>query len=373
MAALTCNEAVFKRGLDLMSHERKAEPVNGNRTDRGLLRTLVWAGVVLLGLFLLWRFLAGVAAAVLLLLLGVLLAVALSAPVEALHRRKVPRSVSSPLIVLGCVGAMILAVYLFFPEFQRQGSELSSQLPNAAGDLASRLREFAGVFGLDPGGVIDPSAISPADLFRQAVGGVFGIFRNLIFLAVGLVAAVFLAIYLASNPAPVVEWVVRLLPPDRRPRARDLLSRSRSRLLEWFKGQLISMTILGTLATIALYTIGVPGALILGILTGLLEFVPYVGPIISVIPPALLALALGNPIDILYVIGAYIVIQQVESNLVTPLVMRHAASVHPVAVIAAVTLLGAVFGVLGALLAVPAAVVAGVLVKELWFERLERS
>jgi predicted PurR-regulated permease PerM len=340
--------------------------------DRGLLRTLLWAGVVLFGLFLLWEFLAGIASAVLLMLLGVLLAVLLSAPVEALHRRKVPRGVSSPLIVVGTLAILILTVYLFFPEFQRQGTELTSQLPMAIADLMGRVSNLASAFGLNLGGS-GPTSDSLGALVRQALGGVLGLFRNLIFLVVGLIAAIFLGMYLAAKPGPVVEWTVRLFPPDRRPRTREILSRSRCRLLEWFKGQLISMVIVGTLATVALYLIGVPGALLLGVLSGLLEFIPYVGPVVSAILPTLLAFALGKPTDALLVLGAYIVIQQAESNLITPLVMRHAASVHPAAVIVAVTLMGAVFGILGALLAVPTALVVGVLVKELWFEHLERG
>ena len=79
----------------------------------------------------------------------------------------------------------------------------------------------------------------------------------------------------------------------------------------------------------------------------------------------------GNPLDALWVVLAYVAIQQVESNLLTPLVMAQAVSLHPVVVIASVTVAGAAFGVLGALLAVPVAVVVGVLVEELWFRRLE--
>ena len=104
----------------------------------------------------------------------------------------------------------------------------------------------------------------------------------------------------------------------------------------------------------------------------MVAFVPYIGPIISVIPPALLGL-LGDPVHALYVIAAYIIIQQIESNVLTPLIMQKAASVHPAVVIAAVVLLGTVFGFLGALLALPIAVVAGVLVEELWFRRLEEA
>lgn len=177
--------------------------------------------------------------------------------------------------------------------------------------------------------------------------------------------------YLAASPGPVVDWTVRLFPPDRRTRAREVLSKGRADLLSWFKGQLISMTIIGVLSTTALWLIGISGAVILGILSGILEFVPYVGPVLSAILPALLGLFLGNPIDGLYVIVAYLAIQQIETNIVTPLVMRRAVDVHPAVAIAVVTLLGTFFGLLGAFLAIPIAVVAGVLVKELWFRHLE--
>lgn len=108
----------------------------------------------------------------------------------------------------------------------------------------------------------------------------------------------------------------------------------------------------------------------MGILTGLLEFVPLVGPIVAAIPPLLIAFTLG-PLAVLWVLLAYLGIQQIESNLLEPLAMEEAVSLHPAAVIAAVTVAGAAFGILGTILAVPAAVVAAILIQELWFRRLE--
>ena len=130
------------------------------------------------------------------------------------------------------------------------------------------------------------------------------------------------------------------------------------------------MLVVSALSTIALYVIGVPGALFLGIFSGLVAFVPIIGSVVGAVPPLLLAFA-GSPLDALWVLLAYVTIQQIESNLLTPLVMQRAVSLHPVVVIASVTVAGAAFGVLGALLAVPASVVAGVLVDELWFQHLE--
>jgi predicted PurR-regulated permease PerM len=132
------------------------------------------------------------------------------------------------------------------------------------------------------------------------------------------------------------------------------------------------MAIVGILSTVALYLIGVPGALFLGILTGLLAFVPLVGSIVSAIPPLLLAFVVG-PTTVLWVLLAYVAIQQIEGNLVEPLIMQKTASLHPAAVVTVVTVLGAAFGVLGSILAVSSAIVAAILVKELWFRRLEEA
>ena len=110
----------------------------------------------------------------------------------------------------------------------------------------------------------------------------------------------------------------------------------------------------------------------MGILTGLLEFVPLVGPIVAAIPPLLLAF-FGGPLDVLLVLAAYLGIQQLESNLIEPVVMEEAVSLHPAAVMAAVAVVGTAFGILGTILAVPIAVVASILVEELWFERLEEG
>src|SRR5215212_976900 len=117
---------------------------------------------------------------------------------------------------------------------------------------------------------------------------------------------------------------------------------------------------------------GPPGALFLGILTGLLAFVPLVGSIVSAIPPLLLAFVVGST-TVLWVLVAYVAIQQIEGNLVEPLIMQKTASLHPAAVVTVVAVLGAAFGLLGSILAVPSAIVAAILVKELWFRRLEEA
>jgi predicted PurR-regulated permease PerM len=335
-------------------------------TNRGLLRVVL----VAFALFLAYRFLAAVVAVVLLLAAGLLFAVALSAPVEALHRRKVPRPVSVALIALGAAVLLGVGWYLLFPILTTQATQLTSALPDALLQLVERAREQIRSLGIKIGGGEGISPSTLASIGRRLVGGALGVFTSLVALLTGLVVVLFVPLYLAAMPEPIMRWVVRLFPPERRDSIRHLLSEIRDSLLSWLGGRLISMVIVGALSTAALYLIGLPGALFLGVFSGLVCFIPLIGPIISAVPPLVLALA-GDSIDALWVLLAYVVIQQVESNLLTPLVMQKATSLHPAVVIASVTVAGAAFGILGALLAVPAAVVGGVLVEQLWFRHLE--
>ncbi len=337
-------------------------------TNRGLLRAMLMAFALLLA----YRFLTAVATSVLMLGVGMLLAVALSWPVEALHRRKVPRSVASVSIALGVMAVLVAGGYLLFDDLAEQVSQLAFSLPNALYQLGERLEQLAARAGLSFESGNAPSLSTLATWGQRVLGGGLTLFVDLASAALGLFVVAFVTVYLSARPGPVLEWTLKSLPPEHRPRVREVLRKTHSSLLNYLKGRILSMFIIGALSTGALYLIGIPGALLLGVLTGLLEFVPFIGPIVAAVPPMLLGLA-TDPLDALWVALAYLVIQQAEGSLITPLVMRKTVSLHPAVVIAAVTVLGAAFGILGALLAVPTTVVAKVLVEELWFRRFEEE
>ncbi|CAN5582534.1 hypothetical protein BH24ACT21_BH24ACT21_18220 [soil metagenome] len=336
-------------------------------TNRGLLRV----ALVVFALFLTYRFITTVAAVALLLATGLLVAVALSAPVEALYRWKVPRPVGVALIVVLVLAALGLAGLFLYPIIAKQASQLAASLPDALSQLVDRGRTLANRFGIKVssggGGV---SAQTLARVAQRVLGGLVGLFSGVTAFFTGLIVVLFVPVYLAAMPEQVVNWVLRLFPPDRRDNTREVLDKAHTSLLQWLAGRAFSMVIVGLLSTIALYIIGIPGALLLGVFSGLVAFVPLIGSIAGAIPPLILAFA-GNPLDAVWVVLAYVAIQQVESNLLTPLVMQKAVSLHPVVVIVSVTVAGAAFGVLGSLLAVPVSVVAGVLIEELWFKRIE--
>ncbi len=348
----------------------KPTVVNGSLTERGLQKVLLRVLLVLFGGLLAWRFLTEAATVALILATGLLLAVALSGPVEALRRRKIPRAASSALILGGAALLVLSGGWLLLPVLQNELVVLAGALPGAFSYVREQARGLADAVGFSLS--LNLSSLSPSDVGRRLLGGALGLFGTLTSALAGVVVVAFLAFYLAAMPEPVVNWTMKLFPPGLRSRTKEVLSKMRVKLLDWLKGRLISMTAVGILSIVALYIVGIPGAFSLGIFAGLVSFVPYIGPIVGVIPPALLALG-GDPTDAIWVLVAYAAIQVVESYLITPVVMEEVASLHPAVVVAAVAALEAAFGILGAILALPVVLVAGVLVEELWFKHWQQG
>ena len=144
-----------------------------------------------------------------------------------------------------------------------------------------------------------------------------------------------------------------------------------STLQRWLLGQSVAMAFIGVFPTMALWILGIPFAVLLGFFSGLVSFVPFSGAVVSAVPPVLLALVF-DPILALWVILAYVLIQQVESQVIQPVVMSRAVSLHPAVVLFGILVMGMLFGVVGLLLAVPLVASLQVLARELWVERMNQ-
>ncbi len=179
------------------------------------------------------------------------------------------------------------------------------------------------------------------------------------------------AVYMAMKPGPIVEGFLRLIPGPGRERAGGVLEDLRATLTRWLGGTAVAMATVGAMTTGALWVIGSPFPLLFGVLAGLLEIVPLYGPVVATIPIVLVALSEGW-VHALAVLGAIVVIQQVESNLLIPLVMGRAIQLHPAVIALGVLFVGWLLGPLAVFMAVPILATARVLVQDLWVERLER-
>jgi predicted PurR-regulated permease PerM len=176
-----------------------------------------------------------------------------------------------------------------------------------------------------------------------------------------------IGIYFAIEPGLYRRGFIKLLPLADRRRAHEVIDATGNTLWWWIIGVMISMATIGVLTTIGLWILGIPLAPTLGLLTGLLAFIPNFGPILSAIPPMLLGLMI-SPMDAFYVVMLYLIVQAIESNIVTPQVQKRTVSMPPVLGMVGQLLFGVFFGFLGLLLATPLVAAIIVLVKMLYVE-----
>jgi len=186
----------------------------------------------------------------------------------------------------------------------------------------------------------------------------------------GLTAAVvmfFTGLYLSVEPRVYRDGLLALVPPSRRARAGEVLGELDHSLRWWLVGRLSSMLVVAVLTGIGLWLLGIPSALSLGVIAGLLSFIPNLGPVLSVLPA--FAVAVSESFSMVLWVGLlYLGIQTVESYLITPLIQRKAVSLPPVYTFMFQLSMGVLFGMLGLLLATPLGVVVLVLVKMLYIQ-----
>ena len=329
--------------------------------------TLIVAGVWL-ALELLW-----VARSVFFLaFLGVLFGITLSAGVTALQRRGLPRGVGALLLVAAFFGAFIGIGALAAPRITEQWGELREELPQALDRAEGWLQERQGGVAdiIGGAGTSDSSAKAggdqraanegkPTDL-RQSLaqqvgklGGHFFAFFSSTLAGLGSVLIItFVAVYIAIDPRTYRRGIMHLVPHGARPKASEILDAMGVTLRRWLLAQLIGMVVIGAITTVTLLLLDVRAAVALGIIAGILEFVPYFGPILSAVP----AIAMGfldGPEKALWVALAYLAIQQIEGYVLTPFLMKEGLDLPPVLTILGQAVMALAFGFVGLLIAMP--------------------
>lgn len=292
---------------------------------------------------------------------GVVVATVLQAGAEPLARRTGwSHRISLSVVILAMLVLAMVTFWLFGRQAVNQFNEMREQLFAAF----EKFKEWI---------VESPTGKSLFDSVRQAAEdgtplSSAGVAVGATLEGVGhLLLIIFVGIYLAADPGMYREGGLRLLPPARRPQVRVALNDAGIALRKWLLAQLLIMAAVGTMTGVGLALIGVPLSLSLGLVAGLLEFIPVVGPILAAVPGVLLAFSAG-PQSAAYAVLLYISVQQIESNILTPLVQRWAVELPPVVALLSIVAAGLVFGVMGVIFATPMAVVVMALVRHLYVE-----
>ncbi len=327
-------------------------------TGRDLRAAILFAALVYLAI----RFTSQIADILLILSVSALITAALSPIASRLQRHRVPRQASAAFLALAVIAIVVLAGYLILPRAAKQVGELAKQGPGFAKE-AYRWVQRAGLDEYLPK-KIDTASLN--QIARPLITGASRATASAAGAVAGALLVFIITVYLLANPAPITGGILRVLDPAMRDRARSTGERLAGQIRAWAVGVLIGMFFIFLVTWIALSIIGMKQAFLFAVIAGLLEAVPVIGPIISAVPPTLVALLSSDPITALWVVIAFVVIQQFEGNVLIPVVMSRQLSLHPVTVTFAVLVMGGLFGIVGVFLAAPAAVAAGIVLDEFY-------
>ncbi|MDQ3280878.1 MAG: AI-2E family transporter [Acidobacteriota bacterium] len=305
---------------------------------RAVLRTSALA----LGMLVALRFLWIAHAIFIVTFLGILLGLAMCPAVDFLQRMKIARGFGAPLVLVAFLAICVAIGAMIGPSIVEQTTQLTRDLPKA---LQSLERTLGAQQQRSVTAQITRELHNAPKVLFPLVTSVFGALG-------GLVLVLFIAMYIAATPRLYRKGMLHLVPHRHRERAEELADTLRDLLRQWLLARLMAMVIIGLITGGLLAMVGIKGAAALGVLAGVLEFVPFFGPIVSAIPAVGVALV-DSPDKALWVIGIYLLVQQLEGNVVTPLILKQRLDVPPVLTIVAVAALGVVFGVIGMLVAEP--------------------
>ncbi len=402
-----------------MHQERRKRAVGWQSRD--VLRVAALVIALYVGLRLLWF----AHQLVFIVFLGVLFGLAVASGVDRLERFHIRRGIGAALVVLGALGVLSGFFAWMAPTLREQSSELRAQLPQAVdkaeawvdshqtgliGLLLGRGGGSAPTPGADTSAARDsagepaatpPSDTAAADSARQPGGGaagsrdsagksgsvapsarlkerigaqlggvaryLFPFLSSTIAVFAGVVLIIFLAIYVGAEPRMYRRGLMQLFPHHARPRADEVLAAMAVALRKWLVTQLIAMAAIGLVTTVALLALRVKAAVALGILAGLFEFIPTVGPLLSAIP----AVAMGfvdSPEKALAIALVYMGIQFLENHILIPLLMRGGVDLPPALTVVSQALMALVFGFIGLMVAVPLLAAVIVPIKMLYVE-----
>jgi len=346
----------FSEQADRITHEEGRALPRSDSFERRIFRATAIVLVTIAAAYVLWMLID-----VLLLLFACsLVSLILLTLTSALRRRThLPFAPALVLSVLGLL-ALIGGAFAFFgTAMQGEYAELARRLPIAWEEVQARLRSSpAGAALLERAQGLAPSGqalVNGATVAFAAVGGALS----------GLALVLVGGIYLAAQPALYAGGLLRMVPSASRTQMAETLDAVTVSLRNWLKGQALGMLFVGLATGAGLWLVGVPAAGAIGVVAGLAEFVPYLGILVAGLPALVLGFGQGTDTG-LWTIAVLIAVQQIQGNLVMPLLQNRMVDLPPAITIFGIIAAGILFGVTGVLLATPLTIVVLVVVRRLY-------
>jgi predicted PurR-regulated permease PerM len=335
-------------------------------------RRIIWATLVFvfvaLGFWLLFRF----HQVIFILFIAIVIGTVFRPVVTWLNRLGLPRNIAGILAYFILLALLFSFIFLLFPLIFEQGSTLVAAIPSYYQSLREEMANYSNPF------IIRLSEVLPTMLpglqptpqtgqqmldFAGLAAGYLASVANAIFLTI---TVLLLAFHWTLDGPYTIQSLLSLAPKSQRINFTQLISEMEIKVGSYIAGQGLLCLIIFFMSLVTYLIIGLPNALVLAIIAGVMEAVPYIGPLLGAIPAGLIALSI-NPSRLIWVIVASIVIQQLENNFLVPRVMRKAVGINPFVSLLAIFAFTSLFGIAGTLMAIPIAAIIQLLLNRFVF------
>jgi len=293
---------------------------------------------------------------------AVIIAAAINGPVSWLQKNKVPRLLGVIFIYLLLLLVIGLIVTLIFPPLANEIKQLAVHFPGIVEKIGLSIQQWWQDYNL--GTNLQTFLDQISNRLSQAASSVFATTVNLFGGLFSAVVILVISFYLSVQEKGAKRFLVSLTPGEHQSYLADLIDRIENKIGGWLRGQLILMLIVGLLVFIGLSVLGIKYALVLAVIAALFEIVPFIGPILAASPAVILAFFQSSFLALLVII-LYIVVQQLQNYLIVPQVMKRTVGLNPVVIIIVLLVGGKLAGLLGIVLAVPAAAAIAEFLKDL--------
>lgn len=295
------------------------------------------------------------------------MAMVLNTPVTWLHQRKMRRGVSVALVMLTSFVVVGGLLALIVPTVMEQGDEFIVKAPEYGQNIEAQIERIISHYPALQGVIPSSEEVfAQAKNYAQPAAGwllmnTWSLAGSLFLFVIGILVLIFVL----ANPQPLVAGVLGVTPARHREAMRRSIVRVSHQMVAWMRATVIMGIITGISTGILLHFAGVRPALLFGVLSAFGELVPNIGPVMAAVP-ALFAAAGEGPTTLLYAIIAILFVQQIESNILVPFIMSSQMELHPLSIIFFALSMGMLFGVAGAILAVPTAATIKILYDEFY-------
>lgn len=289
---------------------------------------------------------------------------ALDPAVDKMQRFKIPRALSILIIYLLLILVLSLVIFLFVPPIVNEIRSIAASFPL----YYSKMMGFIGGEQYDLTNNIQSALENLSSSLGKLSSGIFSAISGIAGGIVWVIGILVITFYMTVEEEGMKRFIQSLAPLKYQPYLLQKINHIQLKLGSWLWGQLLLMLIIGGLTFIGLKILGIKYALVLALVAGLFEFVPIIGPIISAIP-ALFFAASGGWVQVVLVLVLYVVIQQMENQIIVPKLMQKAVGLNPIIILVALLVGAKIAGILGMILSIPAVTILSIFLEDFFTEK----